>query len=103
MFKKADKNRNISFKTNNKLNNILNIKIENFNIRYMTCINCEKFYIGRTNRHFKTRLKEHKKDFIYGEGRSNFSTHVIGEGHEMKHIEDIMAILHKENNHEKIN
>ena len=59
--------------------------------------------IGRTNRNFKTRFKEHKQDFIYGEGRSNFSTHVREEGHEMKHIEDIMTILHKESNHGKIN
>ena len=41
-------------------------------------------------------------DFIYGEGRSSFSTHVIEEGHEMKNIDNIMTILHKENNHEKI-
>ena len=66
-------------------------------------MNCEKFYIGITNRNFKTRFKEHKKDFIYDEERSNFSTHVIEEGREMKHIENIMTILHKESNHEKIN
>ena len=48
----------------------------------------------------KSRFKEHKKDFIYGKGRSNFSTHVIEEGHEMKNIEDVMTILHKESNHE---
>ena len=42
-------------------------------------------------------------DYIYGEGRSNFSTRAIEEGHEIKNIDSIMAILHKENNHEKIN
>ena len=41
--------------------------------------------------------------FIYGEGRSNFSTHVIEEGHEMNNIEDVMTILHKESNRAKIN
>ena len=102
--------RKIMNKTSNRLNNILYNKIENFNICYskgiyqLTCVNCEKFYIGRTNRNFKTRFKEHKKYFIYGEGRSNFSTHVIEEGHEMnKNIEDTMTILNKESNHEKIN
>ena len=85
LFKKADKNINISFRSSNKLNNILNNKIENYNIYdskgtyQLMCVNCEKFYIGRTNRNFKTRFKEHKKDFIYGEGRSNFSTHIIEE------------------------
>ena len=69
----------------------------------LTRVNCEKFYMGRTNRDVKTGFKEHKKEFIYGEGRSNFSTHVIGEGHEMKNIDNIKTILHKENNLEKIN
>ena len=35
----------------------------------------------------------------YSEGRSNFSTHLIEEGHEMKNIDNILTILHKENNH----
>jgi len=62
MFKKADKNINISFKTNNKLNNILNNKVEDFNIYdskeiyKLTCVNCEKFYIRRTNRNFKNKV-----------------------------------------------
>ena len=64
-----------------------------------TCVNCEKLYIERTNRNFKRRFKELKKDFICGEGRSNFSNHVIEEGHELKNIDNI---LHKKNNHEKI-
>ena len=42
----------------------------------------------------KQDLKSTKKN-IYGEGRSNFSTHVIEEGHEMKNIDDIMTILKK--------
>ena len=64
MFKKADKNIHISFKTSNKLNNILNNKSENFNIYgskgiyKLTCDKCEKFFIGRTNRNFKTTFKE---------------------------------------------
>ena len=41
--------------------------------------------------------KENKKDFIYCEGHSSFSNHVIEEGHEMKNIDNIMAMLHKEN------
>jgi len=52
---------------------------------------------------YNTRFKEHKKDFIFDEGRFNFSTHVIEEDHEMKNIDDIMIILYKANNREKIN
>jgi GIY-YIG catalytic domain. len=94
LFKKADKNINISVKTNNRLNNILINKIEHFNIYdskgiyLLACVNCEKFYIGRTNR--KTRFKEHKNDFIYGEGRSNFSTYLIEEDYEIK--KNILAV-----------
>jgi hypothetical protein len=64
--------------------------------------NWRAFYIGRTNRDFKTRFKELKKYFIIGERRSNFSTLVI-EGHGMKNIDSIMSILHKENNLKKFN
>ena len=101
-----DRNINVSFITNYILNNILTNKIDNVNIYdskgiyKLSSVNCEKFYIGRTNRDFKTRFKEHKNDFIYGEGRYNFSTYVIEEGHENKNIDDIMIILHKDSNHE---
>ena len=76
LFKKLDINIKMSFKTNNKLNNTINNKIENFDVydlkgKYkLTCVNCEKFYIGRINRNFKTRFKEHKKDFIHAEDKS---------------------------------
>ena len=40
---------------------------------------------------------------VYGERHSNFSSHVIEEGREMKNVHNIMTILYKENNHEKIN
>ena len=39
---------------------------------------------------------------MYGEGRSNFSNHLIKEGLEMKDIDNIKTIVHKENDHEKI-
>ena len=50
-------------------------------------INCNTFYIGRTNRNFNTRFKEHRKDFLHAQGKSKFSEHVPKEGHEMKTIE----------------
>ena len=69
----------------------------------MTCTNCNKFYIGRTNRNFNTRFKEHRKDFRYAEGKSKFSEHALNEGHELKTIEETMSIIQLENNHRKIN
>jgi GIY-YIG catalytic domain. len=65
--------------------------------------NYNKFYIGRTNRNFNTRFKEHRKDFRYAEGKFKFSEHVLNEGYEMKTIEESMPIIHQENNHRKIN
>ena len=54
-------------------------------------------------REFNTRLKEHRKDFRYAEGKSKFSEHVLNEGHERKTIKETMSIIHLENNHRKIN
>jgi hypothetical protein len=68
-----------------------------------TCTNCNKFYIGRTNRNFNTVFKEHRKDFRYAEGKSKFSRNVLKVGHEMKTIEETWSIIHLENNHRKIN
>ena len=66
------------------------------------CGKYEKFYIGRKNKNVKARFKEFKKDFIYGERLSNFANHVIEDDHKMIHMDDIMTVLHKENNYEKI-
>ena len=60
-------------------------------------------HLCRTNRNFNTGFKEHRKDFRYAEGKSKFSEHILKEGHEMKTIEEIMSIIHLENNHRKIN
>ena len=49
------------------------------------------------------RFKEHRKDFIYTDGKFKFSDHVVMEDHEMKTIEETMSIIHLESNHRKIN
>ena len=36
------------------------------------------------------------------ERRSNFANHIIEAGREMKNKDDIMSILHNENNHQKV-
>ena len=64
--------------------------------------NCNKFYIGRTNRDFNTRFKENRKKFRYAEGKPKFSKHVLKEGPEMKTIEETMTIIHLENIHREI-
>ena len=88
------------------MNNIIYNKIEQYNeygVYKLACTNCNKLYVGRTNRNFKTRFKEHRKDFRFAEGKSKFSEHVLKEGHKMKTIEETMSIIHLENNNRKIN
>ena len=81
--RRKDKNIKVAYKRNNKLNNIISIKIEQYNkydrkgVYKLTCTNCNKFYTGRTNRNFNTRFKEQRKDFRYAEGHFKFSEHVL--------------------------
>ena len=72
-------------------------------VHKLICTNCKKFYIGRTNRNFNTRFKEHRKDFRCAECKLKFSKHVLKEGHEMKTIKETTSIIHLENSHRKIN
>ena len=55
----------MSFKSNNKLNNLIWNKIEK-----SSNIKCNKFYIGKINRNFKSRFKEHERDFMYSGEKS---------------------------------
>ena len=78
----------VPLKTNNKLNNIISSKIEQYNkydrkgVYKLTCCNCNKFYVGKTNKKVNTRFEEHRKDFRYAEGKFKFSEHVLNKRHE---------------------
>ena len=69
LLKNMDKNINIGLKTSNKINNIIGNSIQNHNkfekreVYKLTCNSCNKFYIGRTKRSFKTRFNENRRDF----------------------------------------
>jgi hypothetical protein len=69
----------------------------------LTCTNGNKFSIGRTNKNFNRRCKEHRKDFRYAEAKSKFCEHILKEGHEMKTTEETMSLTHLEKHHRKIN
>ena len=55
-------------------------KIEQFNkyggkgVHKLTCTNCNKFYVGRTNRDFNMRFREHRKDSYTQKVSPNFLT-----------------------------
>lgn len=84
------KNSNIipSFKTKNKLKNILNNpkdKIRNENqsgIYEINCDNCDKKYIGQTRRNLKTRFNEHFSHIKFDrEEKSAVAKHCLTTGH----------------------
>ena len=89
IFKQIDKNINIGLKTSNKINHIIGNSIENHNkfekrgVYKLTCNSCNKFYIGRTKRNFKTKFNEHRKDFVTSTGKFTFSEHILNAGHKM--------------------
>jgi len=51
-------------------------------------------YTGQTGRPFKTRFKEHMRDFKYNNRKSKFDQHLLDEGHAIGNTEDIMKITH---------
>jgi GIY-YIG catalytic domain. len=81
--KRNRQNIKIAYKTNNKLNNIISNNIEQYNkydrkgVYKLTCTNYHNFYLGRTNRNFNTRFKEHRKYIRYTECKSKFSEHFL--------------------------
>jgi len=51
-------------------------------------------YTGQTGRSFKTRFKEHMRDFKYNNRKSKFPQHLLDEGHAIGNMEDITKIIH---------
>ena len=84
----------IAFKTNNNLIKHINNRTKNFTksspsfenagIYTLKC-SCNKFYICKTNRNFKTRYKEHISEIRLKKPvpNSNFAKHVLENNHNM--------------------
>jgi len=51
-------------------------------------------YTGQTGRPFKTRFKEHTRDFKYNNRKSKFTQHLLDNGHAIGNMEEIMKIIH---------
>jgi hypothetical protein len=51
-------------------------------------------YTGQTGRPFKTRFKEHMRDFKYNNRRSTVAQHLLENGHAIGKMEEIMKIIH---------
>ena len=89
------------FKTTNSigkklLSNKKSYNIDPYNnagIYAISCNDCNKKYIGKTTRNFKTRFKEHIKD-----NKSNVYQHISTSHHHIDNIDKNLTILHKGNN-----
>ena len=60
----------------------------------LTCRDCNKKYIGQTDRSFYTRFHEHFHDFKHGNASSKFAQHLIENRHSIGPIDDIIEVLH---------
>ena len=60
----------------------------------LTCPDCQKKYVGQTERSFKKRYKEHFHDFKYNIHRSRFATHLLENKHSMGPINEVMELVY---------
>ncbi|CAG9828373.1 unnamed protein product [Diabrotica balteata] len=63
------------------------------------CKNCNKKYIGHTERHLKNRIISHKSDCRLHHDRCSLALHVVNEGHQMDF--ESVEVLERETNYKK--
>ena len=59
----------------------------------LTFPDCNIKYVRQTGRSFLIRYKECVQDFKYSSGKSRFSQHLLGHGHSIGPVYNIMVIL----------
>lgn len=64
----------------------------------LTCEQCDSVYIGETGRKFSTRMKEHKRSRVNGDGVSWFGKHCNEKQHTNTSAEQNFEIIKVENN-----
>jgi hypothetical protein len=68
-------------------------KYDKSGVYQLTCPDCKMTYTGQTGRPFKTRFKEHMRDFKHNNRRSTFTQH-LENGHTIGKMEQIMKIIY---------
>jgi len=93
-------NLKVSLKTENTVGKLLTqnriINPHNFNkcgVRQLTCHDCNRKYIGQTDRPFRIRFQEHFRDLKYGNVKSKCAQHNWDNKHSIGSMDDIMEIL----------
>ena len=68
----------------------------------LKCGDCNACYVGQSGRSFKTRIKEHIRDWNTQNGDSNFAEHLITSDHKFK-AEENVEFLHFNNKGRRLN
>jgi hypothetical protein len=50
---------------------------ESSGVYQLTCLDCGKYYVGQTSRPFRTRFKEHTRDYHMGYQKSLYAKHLL--------------------------
>ena len=87
----------VSFKTDNTIGKLLahnnNTNFNKFNkcgVYKLICQDCNRKYIGQTDRPFHIKFQEHFRDFKNGNGKSKF-THLIDNRHSTAYMENTVG------------
>ena len=62
-------------------------------IYQLSCPDCGKAYVGQTVRSFRTRFREHLRDYRYKTGNSKFAQHLREQNHSFHPINSVMDLL----------
>jgi hypothetical protein len=99
----------VAFTTKHTIGNLLrqkqdqNDKFDNSGIYQLECTDCGKQYVGQTGRSFKTRFKEHKRDYETKSYKSLFAKHLIESNHQLYPMENSLTILSHQHKGRKMN
>jgi hypothetical protein len=89
----------VTYTAKHTINNLLRQKqdykdkFDNSGIYLLECKDCKKQYVGQTGRSFKTRFKEHKRDYETTSNKSLFAKHLIDSNHQLDSLENSLTIL----------
>jgi hypothetical protein len=59
----------------------------------LTCLDCNKVYVGQTRRSFTERFNEQKHAFKTNSHTSNYAKHILEHSHSFGHIQNKMEIF----------
>ena len=94
-------NLSIAFRTKNTIGKLLRYhhnpdnvdRLDKSGIYQLICPDCGKKYVGQTGRSFRTRFREHLRDYRYKTGNSKFAQHLQEHNHSFGPLNSFMDIL----------